>query len=188
MNDEYKFNYVPADHPNRCQGINKRGEQCCYEAIPGTIYCPKHTTGLKQKRLKMYKLKKWNSRVQRMKSSDEVYTLTSEIGILRMTLENTLDKCTDDAELLQYTPQISKLVVDIEKMVSSSVRLEDKLNRLISATRLASFMETVISSVKEVAEELDAENKDVILEKFANKLEQAFKDITETIDPDSAED
>lgn len=123
---------IPPDqlegHPNRCVSVGPQG-QCCYMAYPGATRCARHNgqaeaTAEKKKDAKQYRLEQWGARVGELADHDKVKSLRDEIGITRMLLEATLNKCTDVNELLLYTPKISLLTGQLEKLVVSCTKLE----------------------------------------------------------------
>jgi len=179
----HKRHYVKRDDPTRCQGIQMNGEQCVYGAMPESLYCTRHTTGLKQREQRMYQLTKWKNRVAGLAGHEHIYTLTEEIGVTRMVLEETLNKCKNEVDLMQHAPAIGRLVDQVSRLVASSVALEDKLNRLLSATKVAAFMERTIAAVKNVVDSLDlpTEKRDAVLEQMAAELEAAFEDVSKLL-------
>lgn len=178
--EDYKFQYVKPDAPDRCQGVSKNGEQCYYRQMHGSKYCRKHTVGAKKKELRMYRLTVWKDRVSELTRHESIYSLTSEIGILRVVLEEMLNKCHDAETLLRYAPAIENNIMKLEKLVNGSVRLENKLNSLLSATAVAAFMQDVIDVCTNiVSAHFPEEKRDQILDTFSDKLESAFKKITE---------
>lgn len=107
---------------------------------------------------KMYDLAMWQSRVEEFSDHDEVKTLRSEIGVLRLLLENTLIKCKNQTDLLLYSAKISELVGKIEKLVMSCNRLEASTGMLLdksAALHLASQMVEIIGNYVDDAEAID---------------------------------
>ena len=157
--------------PNRCQALIKGGtEQCSFVAIEGGNYCICH--GGNKQRIKnetedanLYRLSQYNARIQRLKGHNEAKGLQNELGILRMLLEERLNSCRDNVELILQSQQVSELVMKIEKLVTSTSKLEDKLGNYLSKTQLLSFAQKVIGIIQS-----ELEDKPDTVERIANKL------------------
>lgn len=172
---EHKRIYAKLDSPTRCQGIMKNGEQCCYEALPGKQFCSKHYRGLKREQKRMYELTQWTKRIKKFARHEESYTLREELGILRMQLETILKKCQNDDDLIRYNPQISDLVMKIERLVNQSVTLDKKLANLLEGNKVSDFAQAVVQAVQEglAKTDLSKEQKKEIHENIAVGLEVA---------------
>jgi hypothetical protein len=126
----------PAD-PQRCQAGGDKGEgQCMFRAVEGVKYCPKHGAGYvksleEKKALHDYRLQKWMVRVGEFSASENVTSLRGEVGILRMTLEETLNMCSDQKELMLYSHRIQDIVMKIDKIVNSVAKIEMRSGNLL---------------------------------------------------------
>ena len=115
---------------------------CRHAAVEGTNYCPRHGgTMIRRrqaaKRLEMYHLKRWKKRVDDFSGHTEIKDLHEEVGIVRMMLEETLNKCEDTDHLLQQSGRITAmvdkvqtLVATIDKMDARAALAPDVLSRL----------------------------------------------------------
>lgn len=165
------------DDPNRCQARNARGDQCMNEGLrlsDGTCvkYCSIHGgVDLQQKRekasLDMYRLAKYGERVKELKDHGEIKGLRSEIGILRMVLEQRLNQCKDETELVLSSNVISDLVAKIEKLVTSCHKLESSMGQLLDRQQILQFAEVIIKIIGEHV------NDPAILEKLAEAISTA---------------
>ena len=97
--------------------------------------------------MNLYRLQIWQQRLDEFAESNDASTLKAEIGILRMTLESILNKCTTSSDLLLYSNKISDLAVKIEKLIASSHRIERSLGNLLDRTAALNFAEKVITVV-----------------------------------------
>jgi len=165
----------PTD-PNRCQALVKGGtEQCSFVAVENGTYCMCHG-GNKQleKNAKedanLYRLTQYNARIQRMKGHNESKGLQNELGILRMLLEERLNSCRDNLELILQSQQVSELVMKIEKVVCSASKLEDKLGNYLSKTQLLSFAQKVIGILQQ-----EIDNPEII-DNIANQMIASLSD------------
>jgi hypothetical protein len=122
---EHKLIKCEPDSPFRCQAVVKLG-QCPFTAIENTKNCHMHTNGGVQAKaaLTNYRLGKWQARLNELASSDAVKSLRDEIGIMRMTLEEIVNRCQDSNDLIIYSGKIADMATRIEKLVSSCHRLE----------------------------------------------------------------
>ena len=170
----HKRTYVKPDAPNRCQAINKAGEQCLYACVPGEDMCIGHVKGLKKKRVRRYNVVKWKAELERHTDADTIYNIREEIGVLRVVMETLLKKCYDEDELLLRAPQISDLVSKIERIVNSSVKLEQRLRNLLDINAVNQFSNVVINAVIEALEDLkiDQDSRDNALDKIADAIEK----------------
>ena len=148
---EHKLQRCEADDPHRCQSSGGNG-QCPYRALPESQYCQRHSgfgpAGRELAKTNMYRLQVWQSRLAEFAEHDNVKSLRDEIGILRLVLEETMNKCRDTTSLLLYSNKISDLCLRIEKLVSSCNRLEMKMGMLLdkaSALNLAGQIVEIIA-------------------------------------------
>src|SRR6266576_3698583 len=94
----------PAD-PNRCQAVFNEG-QCRNKAIFNGM-CQMHGANIhltqeRKKEARLYLSAMWKDRIGDQANHPKLKTLCEEVGILRMTLDKTLDSCKDDKELLLH--------------------------------------------------------------------------------------
>ena len=139
--------------PTRCQGITSNG-QCINESVDSTTRCSLHGANMQlksieEKSLKNYRLTKFNAQVQRMSNTSGLKTLSEEIGILRVIMEEKLNQCTDVTELMMQSHTISDLAMKIEKMVVSCSKLESTLGQTMDKAALLSFGSKVIQIIGE---------------------------------------
>jgi hypothetical protein len=170
---DYKFQYVKPDDPTRCQGISKNGEQCYYKSVDGYEYCPRHLHNRKKKEMRRYLSEKWRATLDRHIDAEGVYNIREELGVLRLMLETVLNRAQDEQELELRAPQISDLVLKIERVVGTSVKLEEKLRNLLDAETVHQYAINVTNSVMEVLQDVEMSDKerDAFLNKLADKVE-----------------
>lgn len=157
------------DDPNRCQASNAN-LQCPFLAEPGSKYCGRHSGSTvqviqEQQRARQYRLQVWQQRLDEFTESPDVKSIRDEIGILRLVLENVLNKASDDHALLMYSAQISDLCVKIEKLVSSCNRLEVNMGMLLdksAALNLAGQIVEIIGRHVAEPEVIDSISNDII--------------------------
>lgn len=147
------YKRVEPDDPTCCQGLNKFGP-CNLQAIEGQKYCRMHFgIGHKlaeEKASRNYLLNRYQHRVNNFADNDQIKSLREEIGILRMLLEQTINKCQNDTELLLYSNKISDLVVKIEKLVASCHKLELATGSLLDRSTVLMLGDVIIQIIGEV--------------------------------------
>jgi len=131
-----RWNTSIDDPRERCEGTVATG-QCPYKKYEGTNYCAMHGSNSgrikKHEEIKRnYRLNRWHKRMTEFADGDEVKSLREEIGILRIIMEEMLNKCEDSTDLLLYAHRISDLAVKIERLVISCDKLEGRMNLLLS--------------------------------------------------------
>lgn len=142
-------NAVEDDSPNRCQAVNKNG-QCRQKAVEGGNFCMAHggSQVATQKRaagLRNYHLTKFNARLQELGDSGEIKSLRDEIAILRMIMEERLNQCRDNMDLIYQSGPISDLVLKIDKVVTSCHKLELSAGSLLDKTAIMQFGAELVS-------------------------------------------
>lgn len=140
----------PAD-PTRCKTATQDG-QCLNKAVPGCNNCMIHggagqLVAQAGVGLKNYRLSKFQAQVARMGNSDGVKSLRDEIGILRMIMEEQLNRCEDASDLMIASHTITDLVLKIEKVVVSCTKLESSLGQTMDKQALLNFASQVIGII-----------------------------------------
>jgi len=141
----------------QCQHTLK-DRQCPNEVATNSNYCLAHggnkaEESLEKQKLRNYRLTKWNARIYRFSESSNIKSLRDEIGIVRMILEEQLETCQSQMDLILSSTRISLLVGQIEKLVSSCHKLETNLGEVLDKTALANFAGQVIRIIGEVVED-----------------------------------
>jgi len=157
------------DDPNRCQSV-LMNQQCMWKAVAGTIYCPRHggtKPGVAQAKenFRNLKLVQWGERVKEFGENPEVKSLRDEIGVLRLILENIVNKCTNTNELIFHNGKISELIMKIEKIVTSAHKLETSMGMMLDKTsiiKIAQGIAEIISAHIEDADTLDLVNTQIV--------------------------
>lgn len=139
----------PAD-PRRCQALVANG-QCPFRAEEGISLCGMHKArsdmNREENETRLYRLSKWQGRINQIADHDKVKSLREEIGILRITLEEIMNICTDSATLLIYSSKIADLVTRIEKIVSTCHRLESSTGMLLDKTAALNLAMKVVEII-----------------------------------------
>ena len=157
--DEHKFVRVKDDDPDRCQASTTQGG-CRLKAVPNGKYCLVHGGAAEQKNqerknLKNYRLAKFKVRAIELGNSSQLTSLTDEVAILRILIEETVNSCEDPGDLLLRAGPLADLLMKAEKLVSSCHRLDSRLGNLLSKDRVMQFAQLVVEII---SNEIDDSN------------------------------
>lgn len=95
----------------------------------------------------MYRLAKYQKRMEEFRDHDQVKSLRSEIGILRMMLEEKITACDGATELMLAAGPISDLVMKTEKLVSSCHKIENQLGNLLDRQKVQVLASTLMQII-----------------------------------------
>jgi hypothetical protein len=166
---ESKFERVEADSPLRCQGKSATHGQCPFKRCENSQYCPMHggmigVRKAEEERKRLYRLGKYQTRVNEIADHDQTKSLREEIGITRMVLEEIVSACNDGNDIIFASSKISDLVTKIEKLVSSCHRLEESTGVLLdksAALHLASVMVGIIGKYVEDSDAIERISQEI---------------------------
>lgn len=133
---------------------------------------------LAEKSKRVYRLSKWQKRVEEHADSEHVKGLREEIGILRVVLEEVMAVCHDSTTLLMYSNRISDLVVKIEKLVSSCHRLEQSSGLLLdksAALNIGAQIVEIVSRFVANEEALDQIGEGIVQAILSTQIAQKVK-------------
>lgn len=150
MDDDQK--HIPIrcaeDDPQRCQGMAK-GNQCHFLSIPGEQYCVIHTKHKDQEAKGLYEFNKTEvlSRLAAFKGHGDSKTLAIELGLLRLLLEQAVNKCEGPYDLLTNSVQLSALISQIKELQLANIKLEEKVGDLLSIEQVIEIAQKLYSVV-----------------------------------------
>lgn len=167
---------VDDDDPNRCQAVNNQG-QCHNIAVPGGKVCMVHggnrqDDANKLAAIKNYRLTKWKSRVDDFADNPNVKSLREEVGITRLQLEELMSKCENNTDLLMYSDRIAKLITQIQGLVLSCQKLEEKAGTMLDKTQLFVIAEAIVVIISDHVTDPDALS--IISGKIADTLTKSI--------------
>jgi len=128
---------------------------CPLNAMDDSEYCENHSRAReehpsqKKKRLFNYNLGKFRAKVQDFAISPALKNLHEEIGVLRLMLESLINRCEDDHELMMNSTQISTLVLNIERLVTSANKLDINLGQLLDRNQATQLADELIQIITE---------------------------------------
>ena len=160
------------DDEDCCQVCREVSTSQFYLAMEGAKYCPQHGGATEVKRQKhkaanQYRLTVWKNRLAEFTENDSVKSLRDEIGILRIVLEEMMNKCNTPNDLMIYSAKISELTVKIEKLVMSCDRLEKNMGQMMdrpTALKFAAKVVEIIGRHVDDAEQLDNISHEILEE------------------------
>lgn len=168
MNDEKQVPIrCPENDPHRCQA-SARGGQCPFLAMPGTIHCPIH--GSKEIRASENALYQFNktevlARISAFRSHGDSRTLAIELGLLRLLLEQIINKC-DGYDLIMNSVQISTLIGQIKELQTANIKLEQRVGDLLSMDQVIEIAQALYTAVTKYVSDVEILGK--IAEDFEN--------------------
>jgi len=158
MESDYK--HIPQrcepDDPRRCQSAGPHG-QCAFLSVPGTDRCPMHLGGTRTENYvsgrtsELFNIKSIEviNQLQKFKNHPDSKKLTTELALLRVLLENTLNQCESSFDLLTHSSQIMNLTDKIQATLVSNTKLEEKIGDLLSIDQVISIAKALYSAVTE---------------------------------------
>lgn len=148
--------------PRRCQAVIQNKGQCLNRASEGSNYCINHNGNFNrqaEESLTNYRLSKYQARLADKANSPALKSLRDEVAILRILLEEQINRCTDDTDLLLYSQPIAELVTKIEKCVVSTNKLEAALGETLDKATLMRFAGKVIDIISAEIQEEETINR-----------------------------
>jgi len=158
-NDREMVKVSEPDDPTRCQGVGPIG-QCLYKAVPGGTHCMrcggnKQLDKIEKENTDMYRVDMFRARIARMKNNGEVKSLSNEVAILRMLMEEKLRVCTSETDLIMASASIGDLVLKIDRVVVSCHKLEKNLGQHLDKSALLQFAGEVVELIGNVVTDKD---------------------------------
>ena len=165
------------DDPRRCQCIRPSQGQCYNVSVDNSNYCPAHGgnkafEAAKNKELRNYRLNKFKARIQELGNSDEVISLRDEVAILRILIEEKINRCDDESDLLLMSGPLSDLIMKVEKVVNSCNRLEARLGDHLDKTKVLQYAQMIVQIIANHVED------DKIIEAINEEIFQALQDLS----------
>lgn len=171
---EGKLIVVESDAPNRCHNTGRTG-QCFYAATENTSFCPMHAgtaqDSVDKGKVRNYQFQRYKARINEKADSEVIKSLREEIGILRMVMEEIVNRCSDETELLIYSPKITELALKIEKIVVSAHKLESSLGQTLDKTSILNIATRIVNVVSQHVSDENTINK--IVEEIGRMINES---------------
>jgi hypothetical protein len=161
------------DDPRRCQNTGGPGGQCRLVAVENSRFCPAHggVATIKanaRNELNNYRLQHHKARVIELGQSEGVKTLRDEIAILRLLVEERMNQCQTQTDLILNSGPISDLVSRIERVVTSCHKLEGSMGQLVDKQAILHFATRIVDII---AEELSTvPDADALVGRLADRI------------------
>ncbi len=158
------------EDPRRC---TFGSGQCNNISVEGFTKCEQHYSSERKskeaKDLKNYRLTRWRGRVSGKSNSEAIKSLTEEIGILRMLMEERLEQCHDETDLIYASQDLADLTLKIEKLVTSCHKLESQMGHHLDKTTVLQFAATVIDIIGQEIDDIE------IIDSIAERITKALQ-------------
>jgi hypothetical protein len=159
------------DDPNRCQSNDSRG-QCQLKALEGSQYCQIHggNRAVAKKELeekKQYLANKFLNRAAELRENGALLSLTTELSYLKAILDRRFEMIRDEHSFVLNQASAADLIMKINTLVHSTVKLNDKLGSTLTADQALQFAQELQQII---AEELEGEALERVKSKIADCL------------------
>jgi hypothetical protein len=94
-----------------------------------------------------YKIEKWADQIAKFQTGEKVLSLRNEIGVLRITVEMEINRCTTPAQLITKASVISDQIAKIARLVESCHKLENSMGLLLDKEAAMQFTNELITVV-----------------------------------------
>jgi len=161
----------------RCSHVNRHTGQCKREALPGKTQCPIHANNPEKHEKRMYLLldSKYRERHAQLSEHEEIRSIREEVGIARMLLEERLNAINCEADLIASCAGINTLLLTIEKLTQSCLKLDQSVGNLLSKPVLLKVASDIVQIVLEEVSEIP--DHDVIVEQISERILQTISEI-----------
>lgn len=151
------------DSPTRCQGSDPQFGQCMWESMPGFTRCRIHghfeVKKHNNREIRNYRLKKYQNRIMEFAESPQIKSLREELGILRLMLEEIINRCDTTTDLIMYSNKIQDIIRDIERIVVSIHKLEVASNIMLDKSQILHIANKLLELITENVEDVDVLDK-----------------------------
>ena len=141
------------DDPERCQATIRLKGQCIFRSVEGSRYCPCHggnnaIEAAKKQSLFRYRLAKYQVRLDEFTDSNSIKSLRDEIALLRFLVQKRLDFCKDGSELLMHSTILGRLIMTIQSLSETCLKVEKSLDALIDQEDAVGIAHELVLSIK----------------------------------------
>lgn len=193
--EDFKPVRVDAADKSRCQAVGPSGDQCPFQGmrdptiVPGQSgmseqdvvflkYCRMHGSAtaksMKVQAKRLYMVGRYKTKLDRIMDPELGINLDEELAILRMTLEECLEKYTE-VELVTMSSHVQSLIRDIANVLVANKKLKSQMGELLDRAAMNKLCDALlVVIVKHVpADKMDAVSIDVagaIAEAVSNRV------------------
>lgn len=162
----------------RCKHVNSHSGQCSRDAITGTTRCAIHAVTDSEKHEKrMYLLlnQKYRERHSDLSDHKDIRSIREEVGIARMLLEERLNSINCEADLIASCSGINTLLLTIEKLTNSCLKLDQSVGNLLSKPALLKVASDIVQIVLEEVSTLP--DHELVVDKISERILQTVSEI-----------
>ncbi len=162
----------------QCEHVNKYSGQCSRQACEGTNKCPIHTHGDREKiEKRVYRLQNMDRRLRHetLSDHDELHSIREEIAVARMILEERLNSIKTDADLISACGPLNTLLLTIEKLTSSCLKLDKSVGNLLAKPVLLKMASDLVAIILE--ELVDIPGHEAIIDKISARIIETMSTI-----------
>lgn len=151
MSDE-KWQRVAEDSPERCEAVTSTRGQCLNRQVEGSKFCPAHggnRAGAKhaKERVRLFHLEKWQQRVNELEDNPALKTLTAELSIVRMMIEQKLKMCKDDLDLQRHSQGLVQLLGQAERLAVAANKLDIQNGQMLDTNQAIAWAKVIIDII-----------------------------------------
>jgi hypothetical protein len=137
--------------------------------MPGVSNCAVHGGGAQTKAIEKqdisnYRLAKWQTQLEQQTSSPGIMSLRDEIGISRIVMQETLDRCHTQFDIVASSQRILELVRTISSTVEKCHKMENSMGQLLNKEAIKRLASQFIAIID--AEELP----EAVLHRISEKI------------------
>lgn len=165
--------HTDAEDPAVCRSCLAKNAGVYYKEVPGTGLCQRHKGDAALKVQKKEQALRYNIQVATQKyktlvNDPEFKSLTQEISVLRLLLDQLLTRFgASEEDLYLNTPKIADLVDKIQRAVLSWDRIERRMGSTLDMNQAKALIEGFITIIDE---ECDAETTERIARRVADQV------------------
>jgi len=160
--------------PQRCQNNLQGRGQCKNKAAEGSKFCPAHgghraRLTKEKESMRNYQLSKFKKRASALSDSEHINSLKDEVGLLRLLIEEKINRCEDTPELLLISGPLSDLIMKCGALVEKCHKLEFKLGNLLDKGKIIQVAQIIIEVISRNID--DEELLEIISEEINTELQ-----------------
>lgn len=144
-------------HPNSCAHCGE------FLAVPGSPYCPIHGghSEIQTVRQELYEFNKTVAlgRLKQFKGHPEARSLTNELALQRLLLEQVINQCKNSYDLILQEATISRLLAGIQSTLVANQKVEERANELLTIEQVVSIIQMVFEIIKEFVSTPDTQEQ-----------------------------
>ncbi len=160
----------------QCQYVNKHTGRCKREAEAGSEFCSIHAAlSSKEKNREGFEKRMYLIQNQRMRERhasigghEHSRSLREEVDMARMLLEERLNAIKTDADLSASCGAIKELLLTIERLESSCLKIDQTVGNLLSKTTLTKIASGMVQIL--IDELIDIPNSEEIIDKISDRI------------------